>query len=151
MIEFKIYPNRKKDQIYWNVQVFDTKEEMLAHCKANCARFMGKKTAAICHCFFRVRYDKDGKIIHVKKHQGDIHFYKGRIGISIVSHECIHAGIDYVLSKRRKPVSFPARSIHNIKDLKGYWVSDIEEEICLAAGNLTRQVVLKFYEKGVWK
>jgi hypothetical protein len=144
------------DQVYWLVQVFDTKPAMLEYCKANCGNPMVKKDAAVCHNFFEVKF-KGKKVSHLKSRQGIIHLYRGRCSNSIVAHECGHAAISYVMSKRKTDLVFKRGDLaavlkehHHPKKRVRYLVSKGEEDICYALGNLLRQCVIKFYEKKVW-
>jgi hypothetical protein len=131
----RIYPERHSS-LYVRVQVWPTKAAMLAylnehHITLHGNRF-GGRTQAACAGIQRTSYR--GK--HARKHPcvAEVNFWRGRLGIGVITHELFHA-----------TMRWGTRIGFNFNALNTLGMTMEEERITYAHGNLCRQ----FMEKGM--
>jgi hypothetical protein len=107
--------------------VWDTRDQMLA---ATSHRFKEKNYEA-CFVGYRWVFDENG----LKPGRlGNLHFYADKMGAGIVSHEIQHFVLGWVSAL--------------VKFREGYDINDHDdiEEVCLMAGDITKEFWNKYYE-----
>lgn len=139
--EFRIMPIPGR-KLYFTVRVFATRKAMGEFRDPATQGGIGSRTQAFCRSYKR-QYLKNKKWT-TSPDIGFIHFYRNRLSSSTVAHECTHAALFWVRRITRK---------ENLElgEGSGAFVSGIEEQICLAAGNLFRDCNIKLHEAGLWK
>jgi len=88
--------------------------------------------------------DADGVVAFVRAHQKGpdlgIIVFPSKFGNNIMAHEAAHAAL-YFISWQQTGKTFDKKAI----------VFDSDEQICLAVGNICREITNGLYRKGVWK
>jgi hypothetical protein len=151
--EFRIYPGTKHG-LYFTVQCFRLKREMVGWCRANCPDPIGFETTAVTHGFWReyIPPRRSRKRARVHREMGRLHFWKGRAGASVTAHEAGHAAVRYLERLQRTFQTDEGIHLgHEVTRSRGKAVvGGAEERLCHVIGNLNAQIVYGFYEHGVY-
>lgn len=142
LISFRLYPEGRF--LYCHVNIWPTKKAMREYLP------LGPRTMA--SCGGRECYDfRKGKKPRKRGLFAEANFYRGAIGIEVVSHELTHGAfafagrrklrLDQALDKR-----FEHGGRNNTLDLDGP-----EERFCYALGQMCRQFTNKCYELGLYR
>jgi hypothetical protein len=150
--EFRVFPRDERTGLYYGVQVFESKEKMIAYCKRHCCYSPPKSLVAVCHSFVCEEHPKRGKK-RVSRHMGDIHFF-GSPQADVVAHECTHAGLFWIKRISRSQISnysrFKLAKEFFLEEKDGAPVDGYEELLCEAVGNLYAWTSLGLHLSGIW-
>ena len=140
--QFKIYPTTTRS-LYYVVRVFRTKKKMVEYGRAT-GISISRRTTAQCSTYVRQHVCGNGKMTTLKE-IGALSFYRRKVGMSIVTHECCHAAMFWLKKVMRRD------TIIIDEKLNGKTVTGDEEKICEVVGHLSRQVAVALWDNGVWK
>jgi hypothetical protein len=138
--KFRITAERRLTPSNITVIVYDTKKAMMTACRAYDERWGIKQKASWYAAGLAVTSSTDSyhvskagnRVFEPKKHI-IIRFWKRHLGTEVVSHEAAHAAVRIYKGRRQQ-----LRSI------------DHEEDLCYLVGEISRKIVNKLYDKGIW-
>ncbi len=155
--QFKNYMGKVADKNdYFRVYIFDTKENMYDYVDKVEKKKIERDYAGRCLSF--VRYfveDKTNKIYYSNK-CGNIYFVRGRLGGSVVSHECGHAVIGYFNRRIENYKEIFEDSVR--EDYKEYCdgidvqeanIKDYDELFCYMLGELVGKIYNEIYKRNL--
>jgi hypothetical protein len=137
LISFKVYTRRRTGQ-YFVINIHPTKQAMHEYCRLYLFR-EGEDYLALCSGYERYKPLKKGGEI-VRKHIGEINFFRGFLTAEAISHEATHAALYWA---RRSGLSKDAIFNKGEGDRN---VSADEEKLCYVQGRIAQQITNK-----VWK
>lgn len=132
MIKFRLYPENRS--LYFEVRIYPTKKQM--------QKDAGRKDfAAICQPFKQISC-KNGKYKTLPI-CGVIRFWQKDMGVGTISHELLHAVLDW--GRRVKIIN--EEFLTNCNDTN----NDLEERLCHVYGEMVRQFVNQCYKRKIYK
>lgn len=145
ILRFRLHPfyKGKPSSLYYDVFVSENRDEMWNHsARMLPGTLMRKGDMAAVHGMGEQHF-RNGRWV-MGKRIGMMHFNKTDLGMSVISHECVHAAMFFLRRKLRKQTLVfinPA----------GQLVTDVEEDLCIATGRLGAEIVTRFCKAGFYE
>lgn len=135
-VAFRVYP-APPSGLYYLVRIFRTLETMRRfHARHAVFGPLGDGLGC-CHTYGLVAFPKGGRA-YTRPICGEIHLFRRRLTMRIITHECVHAGLGYI-RRRKLRLDVEARSAFRRRDLMAQ--NSPEEQLCHAVGTVAAQIV----------
>lgn len=142
---FRIYPEKGKSRLYFDVRVFASVKAIRRYVKASDmpSRTLGRYGLAMCSSWIRIRIRKGRLSPRRLPDMGEILFPVRGLTAGVIAHECTHAALAWAARVGLNPVERKfARGDH-------LWASKAEERFCYGLGELNRQIAVVIWDKGL--
>jgi hypothetical protein len=138
---FRIYPERGRSRLHFDVRIFQNIRAIRAYLKASRLpdRRLGRYGKALCSTYRIIRAD------HTLPVMGEILMPVRWLGAGLIAHECGHAALGWASRIQLNPVvdAVPRRGV--------LCASDTEERFCYGLGELNRQIIVQLWDRGLVK
>jgi hypothetical protein len=144
-LTFRVYPERKS--LYVVVNVWPTKKAMYAH------RPLNRNHEASCTGTTRIVVPPRGSTSRTWKRGefAEVNFYRGALGVGVVSHEFTHAAFCWAERRKLKRIAEEEERGMTVRgDVSILPVDGVEERFCYALGEMVRQFTQKLYDLGLY-
>lgn len=150
--QFKVYPGQYSNKygelrgLFFQVSVYKNKKDLRTKGKIE----NGKLGPKILGAALNYRIWTNGKL---NNEIGAILLCKNHLGVGLISHECTHAALSYLIESRKidKFTDTLRDRAFSVDRKEPDCVDESEEVFCYAVGDLTRQIYEKLYELEILK
>ena len=146
LVAFRVYPENRF--LYAVVNIWPTKKAMYQH------KPLGRNHEASCSGITRIVVAPRGSKTRQRKRGefAEINFYRGALGVGVVSHEFTHATFCWAERRKLKRIAEEEERGMAVKGGEALLPLDgVEERFCYALGEMCRQFTLKCYELDLYK